>query len=45
MESGLDPKMIGLGIWCLMPLSTIFQLYRGDNDKTITGPDNLLQRH
>jgi hypothetical protein len=22
-------KMIGLGLWCLMPLSTISQLYRG----------------
>jgi len=20
---------IGLGLWCLMPLSTMFQLYRG----------------
>jgi hypothetical protein len=21
--------MLGLGLWCLMPLSAIFQLYRG----------------
>jgi hypothetical protein len=22
-------KLSGLGLWCLMPLSTIFKLYRG----------------
>jgi hypothetical protein len=23
-------KILGLGLWCLIQLSTIFQLYRGD---------------
>jgi hypothetical protein len=24
-----DQNRLGLGLWCLMPLSTILQLYRG----------------
>jgi hypothetical protein len=32
-QSNGDKSMVGLGLWCLMPLSTIFQLYHGNQLK------------
>ena len=29
-QPALSPLVDGFGFWCLMPLSAIFQLYRGD---------------
>ena len=29
-QSNGDKSMVGLGLWCLMPHSTIFQLYHGN---------------
>jgi hypothetical protein len=30
-------------VWCLMPFSTIFQLYRGGNQSTRRKPENLYK--
>jgi hypothetical protein len=35
----------GGGVWCLMPLSTIFQLYRGGNRSTQRKPPICHKSH
>jgi hypothetical protein len=37
-EKGGKNNLMGLGLWCLMPLSTIFHIGGGNPEKTIALP-------